>query len=494
MSEASALPTKEDLLGPPERLHPLYLLTGLSGAARGAWGLLAGGVVFASQDRWLLVAVMGIGFVVLSVGSLFVRWLKFEYRVGAHELRIDSGFLSRTSRAIPFDRVTDVDLEQGPIHRLFGLARVKLETGASAGSKEEEGVLHTISLARAEALREHIRARRGQTSAPATAQAVEEGPALYAMDSRRVLTAGLFNFSLAVIAGLFGVSQTFGNALGFDPFERQFWLDLLARSEPLQSLVMAHRMVAVVGGSIVLILLGIGTGLVRTTLREYGFRLDRTETGFRRRRGLLTLTDVTIPAKRAQAAILANGPIRGWFGWWVLKLQSLAHDGSKGDHVVAPLARDGEAAAILASLDWPITQCQDAWRPVSRAFVTSFVGILIPASLATIVAIPFLGPIGLLWLVGAAIAIAMRWVEWQRTQYAMGDRALFIETGWWRHRRSIIPTGKIQSVDLAENFWSRTFGICTLRLGIAGGSGFSDHHVPALTRADAEDLRAVLLA
>jgi membrane protein YdbS with pleckstrin-like domain len=53
---------------------------------------------------------------------------------------------------------------------------------------------------------------------------------------------------------------------------------------------------------------------------------------------------------------------------------------------------------------------------------------------------------------------------------------------------------KIQSIDLSESWWTRLFGICTLRLGVAGGSGFSDHHVPALTRADAEALRAELLA
>jgi putative membrane protein len=494
MSEAAALPTPHDPLGPPERLHPFYLLTGLGQSLRGAWGMLAGGAYFASQGKWWVVAVMAILFVFFSIGGLFVRWLKLEYRVGAHEIRIDSGFLSRTSRAIPFDRVTDVDIEQGPVHRLFGLAKVKLETGASAGAKEEEGVLHTISLARAEALREHIRGRRGQPAAPIAAEAVAEGPALFAMDKKRVALAGLFNFSLAVIAGLFGLAQTVGDPLGIDPFERQFWLELLARSEPLQSLVMAHRMVAVIGGSIVLVVLGIGTGLVRTVLREYGFRLDRTESGFRRRRGLLTLTDVTIPAKRAQAAILANGPIRGAFGWWVLKLQSLAQDGGKGDHVVAPLARESEASAILTSLGWPVTPTSGSWRPVSRAFVTSFAGIFIPAGLATLVALPFLGPIGFLWLAGAALAVTLRWFDWRYTRYAHGGGSLFIETGWWRHRRSIIPTRKIQSVDLAENFWSRAFGICTLRLGVAGGSGFSDHHVPALTRAEAENLRSGLLA
>jgi hypothetical protein len=33
-----------------------------------------------------------------------------------------------------------------------------------------------------------------------------------------------------------------------------------------------------------------------------------------------------------------------------------------------------------------------------------------------------------------------------------------------------------------------------LRLGVAGGGGFSDHHVPALNRPGAEALRAELLA
>jgi putative membrane protein len=126
--------------------------------------------------------------------------------------------------------------------------------------------------------------------------------------------------------------------------------------------------------------------------------------------------------------------------------------------------------------------------------VTSFVGILVPAALLTAAAIPFLGPIGLLWLAGAGLAIAVRWIDWKHTRYAASEGTLFIETGWWRHRRSIIPTARIQSIDIAENLWSRSFGICTLRLGVAGGSGFSDHHVPALSRADAEALRQDLLS
>lgn len=480
-------------LGPPERLHPLYLITGLGKAFRGAWGLAVGGVALGSQGRWALVVMIAIGFVVFSVGSLLLKWLKLEYRVGAHEIRIDSGFLSRTSRAIPFDRVTDVDLEQGPLHRLFGLARVRLETGASAGAKNEDGVLDTISLARAEALREHIRARRGLVSSPAVDNQVDTPP-LFAMDTRRVATAGLFNFSLAVLVGLFGVTQTMGDVIGFDPFKRAFWADVLDRVGPAKDALAAHQYLAAIGGSILLILLGSATGIARTLLREHGFRLDRTDTGLRRRRGLVTLTDVSIPARRVQAAIVATGPVRRAFGWSVLKLQSLAMDGAKGDHVVAPLARADEAAHILGSLGWSALPDAASWRPVSRAYVTSFAAMMAPALLLAVAAAYLFQPLVLLWALGAGIAVAVRWLDWRQTRYALSGDALFVESGWWRRRRAIVPTRKVQSVELSENFWSRAFGICALRLGVAGGGGFSAHIVPALSRDDAESLRTSLVA
>lgn len=479
---------------PAERLHPLYLVTGLGKSLKGAWGIIAGMAVLGSQGRWWLVALIATGYVIVSLGSLLITWLKFEYRVGADELRIDSGFLSRNSRAIPFDRVTDVDLEQGPLHRLFGLARVRLETGASAGAKNEDGVLDTIALARAEALRDHVRARRGRAAVAEVANDETDAPPLFAMDNSRVATAGLFNFSLAVVAGLFGVTQTFGDVLGFDPFKRSFWIALAERSGPLRELVIAHQFIAIIGGAIVLVLIGIATGMIRTLLREHGFRLDRTMTGLRRRRGLLTLTDVTVPVRRVQAAILASGPLRRAFGWCELKLQSLAMDGAKGDHVVAPLAYPDEAASILASLGWPASPSSGHWSNVSIAYVTSLAALLVPTSLVAIVVALMIQPFVWLWVAGALVAVVARWLGWRQTRYTLADRALFVEQGWWRRRRSIVPTRNIQSIDLATSAWSRMFGLCTLRLGVAGGGGFSSHQVPALRRTEAQALRASLIA
>ena len=114
-----------------------------------------------------------------------MRWLKLEYRVGAHELRIDSGWLSRTSRAIPFDRVTDVDLEQGPLHRLFGLARVKLETGG-LGRRQGRGRSPP-----------HHLARTGRSAARTYPRAEGLAPAAAAATPQAETQAGLMRWTPA---------------------------------------------------------------------------------------------------------------------------------------------------------------------------------------------------------------------------------------------------------------------------------------------------------
>ncbi len=358
-------------VGPPERLHPFFLLTGLGGSLKGMAGGYALIGYFAASGRWG-TALIGLIFLLLFMGvGVLLYWRRFEFRVGQNEIRIDSGILSRTHRSIPFDRVQDVDITQGPIARLLGLARVKFETGASGG--EEEGVLQAILLERAEELRELVRSRRVRsvTAAVETPEAVEEAGPIYALSLKRLLLAGTFNFSLALLAGLFGLTQTFGDALGFDPFSRGFWLNILSASGPVRDFILAHRATTAVVGVITLILLGIITGIVRTTLTDYGFRLDRTGVGLRRRRGLFTRTDVTLPIKRAQAALVASGPVRDRFGWRELRLQSLAKDeGGKGSHVVAPLARDEEVGRILTELEWAPLPDKVSWigcpGPTSR--------------------------------------------------------------------------------------------------------------------------------
>jgi putative membrane protein len=474
----------------PERLHPLMLLSGLGGSLRGVAGGYAGIGYLAATGRLDTALILGGLLLAGAIVSLLVYWRRFTFRVGTDELRIDSGFISRTHRSIPFDRVQDVDISQGPLQRLLGLASVTFDTGASGGSKEE-GALNGIALARAHALRDHVRSRRG-AAAPAVAIAEEARP-LFAMDLRRVLTAGVFNFSLAIFAGLFGLTQTMGDVIGFDPFERRFWIDLLANAGPVTGFVQDHRSGAAFAGLALLVLVGLLTGIARTLARDFRFRLDRTGTGLRRRRGLFTLTDVTLPLRRVQAALILTGPVRERFGWRELKLQSLAQDqGGGGDTQVAPLARDEELQPILAELGWQPPQ--GPLQPVSKAYIWTFCLALLPVLLVALVQAAVLPPLGLLTLALLGLAVAARWLGWRRTAYALSDDQLLVRRGWWQRRTLLLPLGSVQSVDLSENFIGRRFGTVGIRIGVAGGSGFSAHVIPSLPREKASQVREALLS
>ncbi len=485
-------------VGAPERLHPLYLVTGLGRGLRQMVGGYAAIGYFAVTGNWSTALLILAGIAAVMIAGVFLHWRRFEYRVGANEIRIDSGIVNRTHRSIPFDRIQDVDISQGPLARLLGLARVKLETGGSAADDADDGALAAIALGRAEALRDLVRERRLASGKPAAGDAVDpahsEAPPVFAMDKRRVLLAGLFNFSLAIIAGLFGVTQTIGDVAGLDFFARRFWREALDAGSPIADLILAHQIVAVLAGTVVLLALGLATGVGRTVLRDYRFRLDRTATGLRRRRGLLTLTDVSLPVHRVQAAIIGSGPLRDTFGWSELKLQSLAKDeGTKGDHVVAPLARREEIELILREFEWRPAGPSSQWANVSSAYAWGFTAgvalLLVPILLQSLV-MPWVGAAGALVV---ATLITTRWLCWQRFRYALDADRLLIWSGWWQRRLLILPLTSIQSADVTENIFSRYFGTASLRLGVASGRGFSSHGIPSIDRDLARQLRTKLL-
>ena len=95
-----------------ERLHPLYLLTGLGKVVRGAWGVLAGGAYLAVQDKLGLALLLFAGFILLSIASLFIRWLTFEFRLEDDQLRVEQGVLSGDPQVVA----------RGIIAVIYGLA------------------------------------------------------------------------------------------------------------------------------------------------------------------------------------------------------------------------------------------------------------------------------------------------------------------------------------------------------------------------------------
>ncbi len=129
-------------------------------------------IMFGSGGIGLFVAVPAFAGIIL-VTSLFsyVRWKRLTYTIGAADIRVESGVLSRAARSVPDERIQDVSLEQKLIPRLLGLVAVKFETGAGGG---EDLSLSFLTEEDGEELRQLVRERREEDASTVPAGEGEE--------------------------------------------------------------------------------------------------------------------------------------------------------------------------------------------------------------------------------------------------------------------------------------------------------------------------------
>ncbi|MGV9324819.1 PH domain-containing protein, partial [Streptosporangium sandarakinum] len=144
----------------PSLLLPLTGVLFLGGFSSGSFGWAAFGLV---------------GSVLYAV----VRWATFTYQVIGGRLELTRALIGRSVRTIPLERIRGVDVSSPPLHRLLGLAVLRIDTGA--GGSKQEGELDGVTLVEAERLKAallwHARARAARRAeARGTVAAHGDGP------------------------------------------------------------------------------------------------------------------------------------------------------------------------------------------------------------------------------------------------------------------------------------------------------------------------------
>lgn len=444
----------------------------------------------------LVAAILAI--LVANVGAAYLRWLRLTYTTGAEDIRVESGIISRAARSVPYERIQDVSLEQKLLPRLFGLVEAKFETGAGGG---DDLKLAYLTEDQGEALRRLIRERREEEAA-SIAQADGEAAAheavdddaqtIFAMDTKRLTTFGLFEFSLAVFAVLGGLMQYADTFIGIELWDVDLWQGWIeSQSGLLSSFGFVAQIAGVIAGLIALIVIGSATGLVRTFLRDWGFVLEKTARGFRRRRGLFTKTDVVMPVHRVQALVLGTGWLRYRFGWHDLKFVSLAQDAGSSSHVVAPFAQMEELEPIIRAAKFEPPSEDLDWYHASRKY--RFDNAVIEGGFFTLAAIPvaifaplpFVSiPLGL-----AAFFAAANLYAWQFHRHALSATQIFSRKGLLSPATSIASRIKLHSVEVVQGPIAQRRGYATLHLGLAGGT-FS---IPGLPIERSRELKSAIL-
>ena len=424
----------------------------------------------------IIVYLVPLAIIIIGANILvaYLQWTRLTYTVNEADIRVESGLLSRAARSVPYERIQDVSLEQKLVPRLFGLVEVQFETGAGGG---DDLRLAYLAQAEGERLRELVRARRDGVPIPSADGQPDaaEAPArvLYQMNPRRVLTFGIFEFSLAVVAVVAGFASQFDMVLGIEWWNWKSWREELAGpGQWLAGLGLLAQVIGVIAALVSLLVVGVLTGIVRTILREWEFRLERTDKGLRRRRGLLTRTDLVMPVHRVQAVRLGTGIVRRFFGWHSLRLVSLASDNGSANHVAVPFAQMEEIAPVVGETGFLLPAADLQWRRAAREYRTDgfVLGFAFMAVVSVVLALAGAGAFALLPLaIGGTLTALHEYLHWRWDRHTLDATQIYARRGWLAPSTVIASREKLQSVELVRNPLARMRGYADVHFGLAGG-------------------------
>ncbi len=468
------------------RLHPGTIALKLIRSSPGAILGLPAAYAVISETPFLYILPVIAGLILLSGIWQYLDWRRFTYELTDDALVVQSGVLSRNRRTIPFDRVQDVDIERKLLARLFGLAKVNLETG---GAGENEGALDSVSMAEAERLRGVIRRRaaqahveqdavgQGETASPPVER---DAPVLFSMSLGRVLYSGLFRFSLVWLAVIGGAFQYVDEWVPWGDVDVD---DLRTRAEAASAAAEAAFVAGVTMTVIfILFLLGVIAGVLRTLLREYGFTLTDEGGRYRRVRGLLTRTEGVVALRRVQLAGIETGFVMRLLGWAGLKLQTLGsgEKGEGGRQDVVPFGRPEDIDRVLAPLSLeradPDALVRVSTMHVWRMVITRIGWMLLPI-LALVIAranlaeaavfLAVLMGLFLLLLVPVGIVAAL---QRGNHRYGVIGRTFHVQRGVLGQKRWIVPARNIQAITVRRTWLQRRLGTASVYSDTAGAS------------------------
>ena len=429
-------------------------------------------------SMFLLFAAVG---ALIAFGMALLRWLRFTYRVNSEHLVIESGILGRHRRSIAFDQVQDTTIEQPLLARVFGTAVLKLETGSGG---KNEAVLDSVSLSEAERIRDLIRLMplSGRQTEPADER---EARSLFRMGMRRLFLTGLFSFSFLFLALVGLLLEIAGPLIGLD--HHRWILAFGAAADRLGPGSFA-------GALGLFLLLGLVSGMAQTLARDYRFRLDKTASGFRRRRGLLTVSEVVLSAGRVQVAIIKTGPLRRLPRWFRLELQTLGSEAGSASHqVVAPLARLSEIRPILGELGLHFLPPSVTHMRASRSFVSQRSTSLFAALAAASAGLGLLWSPAFLLILLFPLCVIIPELEWRTQSYYISADALHVRKGVLIQRLWLIPLSNLQAVTLSRSLSERAWKLRTLHIDTAGASRFGGPRIAGLDKLTAEFLASRLV-
>lgn len=463
------------------RLHPLTIAFGFLKAARGIIYLVP--LLLVGNKVWGFIALISV--IASTIVTSLARYFSFSYRIEGNELITQQGILERKQRSIPLERIQEIRVEQGVLHRVFDVVDAKIETGGGEGA---EASLSVLSRSEVERLRQAVFERAAKIRARAGAGAVKERIAfapervvIRRLGLKDLVLIGLTTNHIISALALAGALWNFAEDLLPGNFYQRAGETLYRESSRFFMRDAAPAIALAVAGALAVILIGLIVSTIAAIIRFYGFTLSLSGEDLHRRYGLLTRRSSSLPRRRIQLLKIEEKLFRRMFGLATLRVDTSGsqrdnEDDESGRDVLLPITRRGDVDHLLTIFfpDFDAGRTEGAeeaeWRRVSRLAIRR--GAIKGAIVCALAAATLFGVhwrIGALWpLALLPLVYFISVANYRNLGYALSERYFCARRGWAGRSTHIVPINKIQAVEVFQSPLDRRLGLATLSVDTAG--------------------------
>ena len=375
------------------------------------------------------VTTFGLLIVVAAVVAAVILWLQWRVhmvRMDDDVIEVKKGVVFRSSRRTRRDRVNTIGVRRPLIPRLLGLAKLDIQ---AAGS-DSNMVLAYLPHAIAQAVRQEV-----LEPVDATDSGEDQNP----LPVRREVEVPLFRYLASLVVSLesvvLAIALTVTVTVALQSGELVSWLGVII-SLFIFVVYLADRF-----------------------FRVGSFVIDTIEGDIRVSLGLLSTSVETIPPERIHAVQISQPWPWRFFGWWRVDANLASSPGSQvakapAHTMIIPVATTQEmerlVALALPGLDSSSTVILDALEKSHAEWVETHPQLTHPLG----------SPTRARYRIPVSASV---------NGVALHHGVLFLRTGQWIKRLSLVPLARVQSLAVGVGPWHELLDLAFFRVHSVSG-------------------------
>ena len=457
-----------------------------------------------SGENFLMLAISAlVGIVILP--SILLGHYYFTYKFAKHDLIINSGVISRKHRNIPYSRIQNINIQQNILHRLLGLAQVKIET---AGDSQTEGMLDAVTSSGAKEIKQKLESLKinsedQENNIPEyIPEEIENNipdenlkkseKLQFSLNIIDLIKYGMMRFrpiAFLAIAWIFSITQQFMffDNKAYDKFGNEIEDYITNQSS---SLNLGEYTLWIIFIIILTLIFSWLFDILLTINQFYNFKMEESNNKLNTEYGLLTKHSASIPLKKLQLITIYTNFFRERFDFYGFSIQTAGFGagGRKKPEVAVPFAsreRITTLAMKVLPFSWPEQFENVSKKHIRRFFIRQM--------------------ISLCFLVGIAFGIIQKWevfyfltllipmfyysyLRWKNLAYYFSVENIIVKKGVFFRKMNVMPVSKLQTLHVRRSLFQRILGLSSIYVDSAAATGSGDVTIPDIPFEMAGDL------